>query len=68
VDGLRLDAVHAIGEQAFLIDLARRIRDAIAPERHVHLVLENEHNNAELLAQGYTPSGMTTGTTPCMRC
>tara|TARA_R110000796_G_scaffold252600_1_gene388572 strand:- start:29439 stop:31205 length:1767 start_codon:yes stop_codon:yes gene_type:complete len=54
VDGLRLDAVHAIGEQAFLIDLARRIRDAIAPERHVHLVLENEHNNAELLAQGYT--------------
>lgn len=53
VDGLRLDAVHAIGDDAFLIELAERVRAAVEPGRHVHLVLENEDNRASLLQQGY---------------
>lgn len=54
VDGLRLDAVHAINDQSFLVELAERSRAAVEPGRHVHLVLENEHNSAELLQQGFT--------------
>ena len=50
-DGLRFDAVHAIGNPAFLDMLATDIREAI-PGRHVHLVLENEHNDADRLAPG----------------
>lgn len=50
-DGLRLDAVHAIGNPAFLDQLARDIRSAL-PDRHIHLVLENEHNEADRLAPG----------------
>jgi maltooligosyltrehalose trehalohydrolase len=53
VDGLRLDAAHTIRESDFLMELARRVRGAIAPERHVHLILENENNNASLLQQGF---------------
>src|SRR5690606_28615566 len=49
-DGLRFDAVHAITEQDWLPELARRIRNGVEPERHVHLVLENEHNDAQLLS------------------
>ncbi|MBB4857688.1 maltooligosyltrehalose trehalohydrolase [Novosphingobium chloroacetimidivorans] len=48
-DGLRFDAVHAIGNPAFLDTLAQDIREAL-PGRHVHLVLENEHNDAQRLA------------------
>jgi maltooligosyltrehalose trehalohydrolase len=51
-DGLRLDAVHAIRNPAFLDDLARRIRAAVEPGRHVHLVLENEENDASRLVPG----------------
>ncbi|WP_232332868.1 malto-oligosyltrehalose trehalohydrolase [Novosphingobium aquimarinum] len=51
-DGLRLDAVHAIRNPAFLDDLARRIRAAVEPGRHVHLVLENEENDADRLRPG----------------
>lgn len=49
VDGLRLDAVHAISEKDFLLELADRVREAIPADRHVHLVLENEGNDAGLL-------------------
>ena len=45
-DGLRLDAIHAIVDDSALdvIDeLAQSVRDGI-PDRHVHLVLENEDN------------------------
>lgn len=52
-DGLRLDAVHAIDQPDFLIELAQRVRTAVAPERQVWLVLENEHNQASLLEQGF---------------
>ncbi|HEY4251254.1 MAG TPA: malto-oligosyltrehalose trehalohydrolase [Roseomonas sp.] len=47
-DGLRFDAVHAIAPQSWLRDLAPKLR-AACPGRHIHLVLENEHNAASLL-------------------
>lgn len=53
VDGLRLDAVHAIGDRQFLAELAARVRAALPVERQVHLVLENEDNDAWLLEHGY---------------
>lgn len=52
-DGLRLDAVHAIDQPDFLIELAQRVRAAVAPGRQAWLVLENEHNQASLLEQGF---------------
>ncbi|MBV8977666.1 MAG: malto-oligosyltrehalose trehalohydrolase [Alphaproteobacteria bacterium] len=51
IDGLRLDAVHAIGDDDFLADLAREVR-ACAPDRQVHIVVENENNDAALLCRG----------------
>ncbi len=53
VDGLRLDAVHAIlddGPRPLLTELAERVRRG-APHRHIHLILENEENTASLLAR-----------------
>ncbi|HSK38761.1 MAG TPA: DUF3459 domain-containing protein, partial [Arenibaculum sp.] len=53
LDGLRLDAVHAIlddGPKHLLQELAERVR-AAAPERHIHLVLENEENEASRLVR-----------------
>ena len=50
-DGLRLDAVHAIrdGSDPHLLgELASRCR-AFAPDRHIHLILENERNEASWL-------------------
>lgn len=53
IDGLRFDAVHAIRNPAFLDAMAADIRAAL-PDRHVHLVLENEENDAgRLRAGGY---------------
>jgi malto-oligosyltrehalose trehalohydrolase len=54
LDGLRLDAVHAIlddGEKHLLEELAERVR-AAAPNRFIHLVLENEENQASRLVRG----------------
>jgi len=51
IDGLRLDAVHAIVDDSpvhILREIAERVRDA-TPGRHVHLILENEHNEARWL-------------------
>ena len=51
VDGLRFDAVHAIlddSDRNILAELAERAR-AAAPGRHIHLVLENEKNQARWL-------------------
>ena len=53
VDGLRFDAVHAIiddSDRHFLDELAERIRSDFF-DRHVHLVLENEHNEASRLVR-----------------
>jgi malto-oligosyltrehalose trehalohydrolase len=51
-DGLRFDAVHAICDKSFLPELAREIREHISG-RHVHLVLENDDNDADLLREGF---------------
>ncbi|HEX3412932.1 MAG TPA: malto-oligosyltrehalose trehalohydrolase, partial [Stellaceae bacterium] len=53
LDGLRLDAVHAILDDSakhLLEELAERVR-AAAPDRHIHLILENEENQAERLVR-----------------
>lgn len=50
-DGLRFDAVHALKDDSdrhFLIELAETLRSQLAG-RHVHLMLENEANQAHLL-------------------
>jgi malto-oligosyltrehalose trehalohydrolase len=52
-DGLRFDAVHAIEAspgQDVLREMASRIRAAVEPGRHVHLVLEHDENAAPHLA------------------
>lgn len=55
IDGLRFDAVHAISERDFLVEMAEEIRRQAPADRHVHLVLENEKNQATLLdEQHYT--------------
>ena len=54
MDGLRLDAVHAIldtSSPSFLDGLAAAARTRFT-ERHVHLVLENDRNEARLLRRG----------------
>jgi maltooligosyltrehalose trehalohydrolase len=51
-DGLRLDAVHAIIDDSkphILTELADAVRSSIGPQRHVHLILENDHNQARYL-------------------
>ncbi len=52
LDGLRLDAVHAIIDDStphILIELVDAVRDAIDPDRHVHLILENDNNQSRYL-------------------
>ncbi|HEY1609178.1 MAG TPA: alpha-amylase family glycosyl hydrolase, partial [Paraburkholderia sp.] len=48
-DGLRIDAAHAIDNDAWLREFADHIHARVEHGRHVHLVLENEHNTANLL-------------------
>jgi malto-oligosyltrehalose trehalohydrolase len=53
-DGLRLDAVHAIHDASrpdVLDELADAVRRGPGAERHVHLVLENDANEARRLAR-----------------
>lgn len=57
VDGLRLDAVHAIvdaGGRHILEELSAAVRN-VAQGRQVHLVLENEHNDPAWLAPQPVP-------------
>jgi malto-oligosyltrehalose trehalohydrolase len=59
-DGLRFDAVHAILDDSpthILAELAQRVRTAL-PGRAIHLVLENEHNEASWLERA--PGGEPT--------
>jgi maltooligosyltrehalose trehalohydrolase len=51
-DGLRLDAVHAIIDDSnpdILVELSETVRKTIGPDRHVHLILENEANQTSYL-------------------
>jgi malto-oligosyltrehalose trehalohydrolase len=56
-DGLRFDAVHAIADDSpthILDEIAARVREAAGSTRQVHLVLENDANEARRLgAQRY---------------
>ncbi len=52
IDGLRLDAVHAIRDDSrpdILTELAEAVRAGAGRTRHVHLVLENDKNQARYL-------------------
>src|SRR5690606_34217728 len=52
LDGLRLDAVHAIVDDSprpFLAEPAVTLRPSLDPSRQVHIILENEKNQASLL-------------------
>jgi maltooligosyltrehalose trehalohydrolase len=54
LDGLRMDAIHAIRDDSPR-HIVQEIREALdagpARERHVHLVLENDANQASMLAR-----------------
>ena len=74
LDGLRLDAVHAILDDSpkhLLEELAERVRAAV-PDRPVHLVLENEENAAGRLRARRPTAGRAgtppSGTTTCITC
>jgi 1,4-alpha-glucan branching enzyme/maltooligosyltrehalose trehalohydrolase len=57
IDGLRLDAVHAIADKSsphILEEISHAVREATAG-RHVHLVLENENNDYPRLAASPAP-------------
>jgi maltooligosyltrehalose trehalohydrolase len=54
-DGLRFDAVHAImddGKPHILEEIATAVRARIGIRRQIHLVLENDANEARYLARG----------------
>jgi maltooligosyltrehalose trehalohydrolase len=54
LDGLRLDAVHAIHDRSnpdILTELARAVQRGPGRERRIHLVLENDLNSARRLAR-----------------
>lgn len=54
LDGLRVDAVHAIFDDSspdFLEELAERARSGPGRERKIHLVLENDDNAARYLTR-----------------
>jgi maltooligosyltrehalose trehalohydrolase len=51
-DGLRLDAVHAIIDDStpdILTELADAVRSSVEPDRKIHLILENDRNQARYL-------------------
>jgi maltooligosyltrehalose trehalohydrolase len=55
IDGLRFDAVHAIlddSPRSILVEIAETVRARFAGIRPVHLVLENDRNEAQLLQGG----------------
>lgn len=55
-DGLRLDAVHAMPAKwrlTFLAELAHAARNGPGRDRLVHLVLENDANEAQYLGDGF---------------
>ncbi len=55
VDGLRVDAVHAMHDRSaehFADALSRTLREGPGRQRHVHVVLENHANDAARLQRG----------------
>jgi maltooligosyltrehalose trehalohydrolase len=52
-DGVRIDAAWAISDRNWFTGLRQRLNAICEPDRHVHLILENENNDAALLRSGY---------------
>lgn len=53
-DGLRLDAVHAIVDDSqpdIVAEIAAAVRAGPGRQRHIHLILENDRNQARYLAR-----------------
>jgi maltooligosyltrehalose trehalohydrolase len=65
IDGLRLDATHAILDDShphFLAELAASVRASLPADRHFPLIAENEHNDPALVrGQGTGDRGQATG-------
>ena len=58
LDGLRMDAIHAIADDSprhIVEEIAEAVAAGPGRSRQVHIVLENEHNDADLLARGGAP-------------
>lgn len=53
-DGVRIDAASAITDHAWFGKLRQRVGEYVEKGRHVHLILENENNDAGLLRDGFT--------------
>src|SRR5436190_12000879 len=54
LDGLRVDAVHAIADDSrpdIVTEIATALHQGPASERHVHLILENDRNQARYLTR-----------------
>ncbi len=54
-DGLRLDAVQAIADESprhILTEIAEQVQADIGSRRHVHMILENDANQAHHLGSG----------------
>ena len=57
LDGLRIDAVHAIFDESsphILEEIAQAVRAGPGRHRHIHLILENDDNRAQYLHRGPT--------------
>ncbi|MCF8198766.1 MAG: malto-oligosyltrehalose trehalohydrolase [Sulfuritalea sp.] len=57
LDGLRLDAIHAIcddGSPDIVEELGAAVRDGPGSERQIHLILENDRNQARYLTRDKT--------------
>ncbi|MGH9514587.1 MAG: malto-oligosyltrehalose trehalohydrolase [Terriglobales bacterium] len=57
-DGLRFDAVHAIADDSrpdILTELAETVRTRWGVQRHIHLVVENDKNEAHYLCPNGQP-------------
>jgi maltooligosyltrehalose trehalohydrolase len=65
-DGLRFDAVGAILDPDFPRVMTERIRAAIEPDRHAHLVMEHEDNVASLIGDGRMDAQWTDDTHHCL--
>jgi maltooligosyltrehalose trehalohydrolase len=75
VDGLRLDATHAIVDDSPCTcsqEMAARVRESLPPGRRFLVIAEDERNERTLVLPrgggrptGWTPCGRTTSTTSC---
>lgn len=54
LDGLRFDAVHAMEDAGWLHEVAKAVHEGPGRERHIHLIAENDNNDATLLRDGFT--------------